>query len=242
VSDISCTVYEEGGFAQISKWLTVIAMDNMKAETVDKLARQAAETIDLRMTTELKYATNIIYASADGVRATDANQITLDHKLTTTEIRMAVRDLKKRKARPFIRNGKRYFKLILGPDAEFDLMDDTKWEAISTYQQAEKIEDGEIGRIFGALVIVAGTDIVWTNAGYGGTVEVYGSIMFGEDAYGSVAIAPDGNLQFIVQDFGSSGSADPFKRRATLSWYMCGFGVKIIDNSQLVMIKHGVSA
>ena len=73
--------------------------------------------------------------------------------LTSAEIKKAVRTLKRNKAKPFIRNGKPYYVAIIDQDSAYDLMNDEQWQKVAEYQSAEKIEEGEIGKLFGVVFI-----------------------------------------------------------------------------------------
>lgn len=53
-------------------------------------------------------------------------------------------------------------------------------------------------------------------AGAGGR-DVYLTLVFGENAYGTVTLA-DGGLEHIVKQLGSAGSSDPLNQRATVGW------------------------
>ena len=46
---------------------------------------------------------------------------------------------------------------------------------------------------------------------------VYSTLIFGQDAYGSVELA-GGTLQNIIKGLGSAGTADPLNQRATVGW------------------------
>lgn len=84
--------------------------------------------------------------------------LTPSDKLTTTEIRKAVRTLKKNKARQFTigdegKSRQPHFICICSPDAVYDLQSDTLWQDVSKYSNAEQIYTGEIGRMFGVVFV-----------------------------------------------------------------------------------------
>jgi N4-gp56 family major capsid protein len=81
-----------------------------------------------------------------------------DDKLTVTEIRKAVRSLKKAKARMFNatsdgKSRKPHFICICSPDATYDLQSDALWQDVSKYSDVEQIYSGEIGRLFGVVFV-----------------------------------------------------------------------------------------
>ncbi len=98
--------------------------------------------------------TNVQYAGGK------TNRLALEagDKLTVTEIRKAVRSLKKAKARMFNTTGdgksrKPHFVCICSPDATYDLQSDALWQDVSKYSDAEQIYSGEIGRLFGVVFV-----------------------------------------------------------------------------------------
>ena len=87
--------------------------------------------------------TNAMYCGKKAAR----DAVTAADKLTVEDIRRAVRKLEKAGAPKFNRNGKGYYKCIIGSDAKFSLLGDALWEDKGKYQQAEQIENGEIGKV-----------------------------------------------------------------------------------------------
>lgn len=253
-TDVNATVAQYGDFIRITDWVDLTALDPVMSDSVDLLAEAAKETIDALCIAELKNASNVIFAASSGTPASAASDITPAYKLTTLEIRKAVRQLKKNKAKPFMRNGKPYYYCYVCPDTVFDLQADSKWEAVATYQQAEKIETGEIGKLYGVVFLDATNPVVWagagdtkTAAGEGGDppavkYDVYGTPVFGQNAYGTVSIdGTDGNAEIIIKGFEDGGTSQPLNQIATIGYKIQAFCCKILDQSGLVMIKHGVS-
>ena len=100
--------------------------------------------------------TNVQYAGGAANRVS----LTGSDKLSVNEIRKAVRNLKKNKARPFVSaldgsGRKPHFICICSPDATYDLQADPLWQDVSKYSNAEQIYSGEIGRLFGVVFVEA---------------------------------------------------------------------------------------
>ena len=72
--------------------------------------------------------TNVLYAAGSSRSSVGATNV-----LTSELLRKAVRTLKKKRAQPFIRNGKPYFYCIVNPDTTYDLQADDKWEKKALY-------------------------------------------------------------------------------------------------------------
>lgn len=118
----------------------------MVTETNKLMAQQAAESVDTIVREVLHAGTNKLIGNSKTARY----QLVAGDKLSTTEIRKAVRSLKKANAKPFPDG---YFVAIVGPDTTYDLQSDTTWQDVSKYQNATQIYAGEIGRIFGVRFV-----------------------------------------------------------------------------------------
>lgn len=241
VSRVSATINQYGKWYNISDLLEDTAITDVKVGATKRLINLAANVIDKVNIAEIKNATNVIYAANSGTVPSDVTAITAAHKLTSLEVRKAVRLLRKNKAVPWTINGKQYFKAIVAPDAIFDLQDDTHWEKVAETQQADKFESGVLGRMYGVEFISATNPVLWEGAG-ASSADVYGTPVFGQNAYGIIALGGDENAKIISKARGSSGTSDPLDQWATVGYKIMGYAVKIINNAQLVMIKHGVSA
>ena len=58
--------------------------------------------------------------------------------------------------------------------------------------------------------------------------DVYATLIFGENAYGTTALA-DGGLEHIVKQLGSTGSSDPLNQRATVGWKATKVTVRLVE-------------
>lgn len=59
-------------------------------------------------------------------------------------------------------------------------------------------------------------------------VDVYATLVFGENAYGTTTLA-DGGLEHIVKQLGSAGSSDPLNQRATVGWKATKVTVRLVE-------------
>ena len=64
---------------------------------------------------------------------------------------------------------------------------------------------------------IADNAVIYPGEGGAGGVDVYSTLILGDDAYGVTEIT-GGGLQHIVKQLGSAGSADPLNQRATVGW------------------------
>ncbi len=84
--------------------------------------------------------------------------------------------------------------------------------------------------------------IVPTGGGASG-VNVYGTLIYGQDAYGDVELGGSGkNVRVIINPPGSSGAADPLAQRGSIAWKVQGFCCVILQDSFIVRLEHSASA
>ncbi|MPM51680.1 hypothetical protein SDC9_98431 [bioreactor metagenome] len=147
MTNVTATVAQYGGYVAVTDLLDLTALDPVINDSVELMGDQGGLSID-HITRDIVCAgTNVQYAGD----ATSRVELDPTYTLTTDDVRKAVRTLKRNHAPQFMRNGKGYFKAIVSPDAIYDLQNDSLWQGVAHYQQAEKIEDGEIGKLFGVI-------------------------------------------------------------------------------------------
>jgi N4-gp56 family major capsid protein len=76
-------------------------------------------------------------------------------------------------------------------------------------------------------------------AGAYGT-DVYATLIFGENAYGTTELA-NGGLEHIVKQLGSGGSSDPLNQRATVGWKATKVTVRLVE-AFMIRIETAASA
>ena len=74
-------------------------------------------------------------------------------------------------------------------------------------------------------------------------VNVYGTVIYGQNAYGDIELGMGGeNVKIIINPPGSSGAADPLEQRGTIAWKVKGFCCTILQDAFIVRIEHGATA
>ena len=131
--------------------------------------------------------------------------------MTVAAVKRAVTTLKRMNAKKI--NGD--YVAIIHPDVAYDLMNDTKWEAVATYNP-KNLYAGEIGRLYGVRFVETSEAKIFEKAGTS-SIDVYSTLFLGADAYGTTSI-DGGGLEMIVKPKGSAGSADPLNQRSTVGW------------------------
>lgn len=88
---------------------------------------------------------------------------------------------------------------------------------------------------------VSGT-ITPTGGGADGA-PVYGTVIYGQNAYGDIELGMGGeNVKIIINPPGSSGAADPLEQRGTIAWKVKGFTCVILQDAFIVRVEHGATA
>ena len=236
---VVCNVASYGGYVATTDVLSLTGVNTQVNQLVHLMAKQGALSIDHIVRDAVSAGTQVQYAGSAANRAA----ISATHKLTIADIRKAVRTLEKNGAPKFNRGGKGYYKAIVGSDAKYSLQSDSLWEEKGKYQQAEQIENGEIGKLFGVIFIESSEAKVFSQAG-ASQADVGATLVFGEDAYGVVDLGAVGDspVRSIIKPLGSAGSSDPLDQIATVGWKVEGFAATILNQDWIVRIEHGIEA
>ena len=234
LTETEVTVKREqyGEYARCTDKLDLSHLDMNILRKTKLFGDAGARSIDAVVREELATCTNVIYAGGK----TSRSALTSADKLTTKELRKAVRKLKKAHAQTF--GG--YYIAIVGPDTFYDLQDDETFVAVSRYQDKEAVYTGEIGRLFGCRIVETTEAKVFEGAGASGA-DVASVIVLGQYAYGYTSFK-GAKPRVIVKPAGSAGTSDPLDQISTVGWKMDGFGVKMLQPEYAVRIECGFTA
>ena len=218
VTNITATVQQYGDFIVQSDVLELTALDNTILEATKLLGRQAGATLDTVVRNVLQAGTNVTYCpklAADGTETAVTSRAGLDAtaQLTVDVVNQVVAKLRAQNA-PTI-NGK--YVAIIHPYVAYDLMRDPAWIDAHKYAQPENLYEGELGEIGGVRFVQSTEAKVYTGSGCPSGLAVFGSLFFGEGAYGVTEIE-GGGLETIVKQKGSAGTADPLNQRSSVGW------------------------
>lgn len=237
-SKIEATIDSFGGYLATTDKLSMTMIDYQTQQLVNLLSDQAALSIDTIVRDVMLKTTNVLYSNGKTAR----NALGAADMLTVDDVRRAVRILDKKGARKFTRGGKGYYKCIVGADAVYALQSDPKWVDVATYQQAEKIENGEIGKLYGVIFIDTSNNKIYEGAGASGA-DVDTAFVFGDESYAVVGLGETGdNAHVIMKGLGSSGVADPLDQISTVGWKVDGMTALVLNPDWLVRIESGVAA
>lgn len=122
---------------------------------------------------------------------------------------------------------------------------------VATPMCIEKVDYNQ-GRIYFRWAPAEAITDNWTTAKslkivpYGGGAsgcDVYSTLVYGENSYGSVELEGGGrNVRIIINPPGSAGAEDPLEQRGTIAWKVKGFCTVILQDDFIVRIESGASA
>ena len=231
-TEVTVQLQQYGEYARCTDKLDLTHLDMDIMRRTKLFGDAGARSIDAVVREELAKCANVIYAGGKASRA----ELTAADKLTSRELRKAVKTLKKNHAQTF--GG--YYVAIIGPDTMYDLQEDEAFVKVSQYQDKENIYTGEVGRLFGVRLVETTEAKIFEGAGATGA-DVASVIVLGQYAYGVTSLK-GAKPRVIVKPAGSAGTADPLDQISTVGWKMDGFGAKLLQPEYAVRIECGFSA
>lgn len=117
-------------------------LNQLQRETAKELAEQGTMSVDAVGRDAMHAGLNVQYANGKANRAA----LTDTDVLTAAEVKKAVRTLERNRAKKFADG---YYHAIVSPDSKYDLTNDKLWIDVATYQDKEKIEEYELGKMLG---------------------------------------------------------------------------------------------
>lgn len=174
VSEIHATVKPYGKHVEYTDELDLTLIDDNVKEIAQLNARQARETLDAIDAEALNSGINVIYADANGgVNTSRSDIIAGTDVLTAAHIKRAVRALEKANAERFPDG---YYHAIIDPETKYDLTNDPLWVDVAKYQNSEKIEKYELGKMLGVKFyestrtkVFTASEVLYTDNGTGVT-------------------------------------------------------------------------
>ena len=211
VTTVTAEVSQYGDYITMSDMLDLTAIDNVVVEALKLLGRQGGATLDTVVRNILHSGTNVTYCpkiGTNGAETAVTSRDALDNtcKLTVKVIQQVVAKLRAQNA-PTI-SGK--YVAIIHPYAAYDLMRDPEWIDAHKYATPENLYEGEIGEIAGVRFVQTTEAKIYEGG-------VFGTLIFGDGAYGVTDIA-GGGMETIVKQKGSAGTADPLDQRSSVGY------------------------
>jgi N4-gp56 family major capsid protein len=237
ITPITATVRQYGNVIRFTDQVDMFAIDPVIAEATTLLGENAGQTLEAVVRAEVVTGTTVNYGTGSTRVAQSAS-----NPLTLRMIRKAVNQLRRNNAMPS--NGMRDnngiatgYIGIMHPDIYNDLQNDTTLTNTFTYSDKEQIYKFNAVEFGGVNFLISNFAPVFTGAGAGG-VDVYGTLIFGKEAFMVVDPAGAGKPQTYVKPVGSAGAADPLDQQSTVGWKLT-MATKVLNNNFMVRIETG---
>lgn len=241
VTEITGTAQEYGNYVQISDALNLMAIDPVLTEATDVLGENGGQSLEEITRAELLNGTSVLYPAS----ITSRSNVAAANVISLTQIRRGVRTLMSNDCLPFYgdRDDTGQGGMFIGyihPRVWYDLVGDTTVLNTFSYSDPTKLYTMKIPTIGQVAWIISTKAPVFAGAGSGGA-DVYGTFIFGKNAFGVTNVGGTGTFETIVKQLGSAGSADPLNQRATAGWKSFQLP-KILNNNFMVRLESAVSA
>ena len=149
-TDITAFISDAGGYVKISEKLQLTSIDPAITQATKKIAEQAAVVADKITREKMMEGTNVLYAGGADAR----HKLTPDCTLKLADIFKAAALLKANNA-PTLEGDA--YAAIIHPYTAYELMQESgvqnTWMDISKYKNAEKIYNGELGKVGGVRFV-----------------------------------------------------------------------------------------
>lgn len=241
-TNVSATISQFGDTLNISDLVQQVGVINARKLATERLAAQAAETLDTvvklailgkaggaadsaGVTHYVKGSTSAFFTLSTSVIETAS-----DPRLQVSDVRAVVFKLRSLNAPTF--DGVNYVGIV-HPNIVEDLIGDTKWESFHQYTTPENIYRGEIGRLYGVRFVESTLAPVSAGSANGIALSVagvsqlaYGTVIFGREFYGVTEV--DGGIKTYLVE--GADKQDPLNQTTLLGW-KANFISKILNPS-----------
>jgi len=248
VAKVTKAVQQYGAYVKFSDLLVHQGIDNIWDEAFGALGEQAGQTLHTLLVNDLSGGTAVQYASTAVSRVT----VTAAMIVNGAELREARRTLARAKV-PRFPDG--FWHALIHPDVVSDLMNDTDWKAMNTYQGGQALSGnsmikGEVGSLHGFKFIESTDAPKFSGAGSGGA-DVYGTLLYGPGWYGTVdldfqgtpTISPENQRGMRISGIpaGTQSHADPLGQYGIAGW-ITTYGGVILQDWRGLRLESGATA
>lgn len=229
--NVTAALAEYGNTVKISRFLTLNGIDRENKEKIEVVGQNMGETLDEIVRNELFTGATTQFQSAK----TALSALSASDVLKVKDLQLAVRRLKKNKARRFQTNVAPWMGK-LSPDTSYDLQQDSTFINIDSYQNGSMIYRGELGKISGVRLLESANP----KSEAGGATTVYSNFIHGAEAFGSIDLEGDKPQLYIIPHT-KIDSGNPAGRFSMVSW-AASTVPKTLNGNWLVNIKVGITA
>lgn len=225
---VSATIADYGTYTTVGSLFSLTSIDENLKEHTEVLGYNAGFTIDTLLAATLSAGATAQIAGGKALTAVAATDT-----LSSTEIKKAVRTLKKNFAKTFD-NG--LFRGIVPVSAVYDLRGDSTWLSAQIYTDSSKVKNGQLGSLHGVDFMETNNEVFEAS-----TVNVYHTYIFGKNAYGMINLASQPDKFIYVKNPSDQDTSNPLNMYSTIGW-KAHFVGKVLNANWIIAIKTGVSA
>lgn len=241
VTDITADVKWYGDYIIYTDVVTIESPDPVLTELTQLLGEQMGLSLDTLARNVLMQGANVQYAGS----GTATSDVGANKVINTTELNLAIAELRNANARymtNFINPDEGYnttpvapcYIGIVHPNKVATLKALQGFSPVESYARKGDIMPNEVGK-YDRIRFVESTQAgVKAGAGSGG-IDVYCTLIFGQDAYGITRIKGHAT-ETIIQALGSEGSGDPLKQRGSIGW-KASFVTKILQQDWMIRLE-----
>jgi len=230
-TNVSVTVSEFGTFTQISKLLSLTAIDPKLKAAVELFGQNAGESRD-----QLVRDHGLVGGTAQLAGGKSAlTDVAITDTLSADEIRKAVRTLKVNKAQKYDDG---FFMGKVGPYCSHDLTGDSTWVDAKTYSDVKGLYKGELGELYGVRFLETTNQKETANGG-NNNADIMHTFVHGKNAFGVTDLEGD-EKKIYVKTPGAQDTSNPLDRYYTVGWAMT-FAPKQLVSDWIVEIKSGAT-
>lgn len=228
VTEYSVDVHPEGNFIPFTDEMLEYGIDEQLVIGSELLGEDAKERMASLLNAVVFGGVNVYYAQKAANRAA---VVSGTKRVTISDLNKIKTLMRRRKVKPV--DGKKYI-FLASPEVIGDIKSlsgvNESWIDVEKYQNSVDIIDGEVGSFLGFRFVEYLDVPVYSS-------NVHGCLVFGKEAFGTIAINKadaKGGFKIIYHGLGSGGSSDALDQKATLAWKHKGFGSRILRDEALL--------
>lgn len=232
VEDVSATLQQYGGWSEITDVIQDTHEDPILQGAMQLHGQQASESFETLTYLTLRAGTSVVYANGSARNAVNT-------KVSLAKLRSAVRTLNKNKARkkttilaPSVNYKTQAIEAayiaVCHTDLEPDVRDLAGFVPVSQYGSRQPICPQEFGSVENIRFITTTIAAPFPDAGgldgdvvlstTGTNADVYPIIIFGEDAYGTVALKGKDSAEILVRNPGKPEKGNELGQTGSIGW------------------------
>ena len=232
VVDVTATLGQYGGWSEITDVIQDTHEDPILQGMMQVHGQQASESFETLTYLTLRAGTNVVYANGSARNAVNT-------KISLGKVRSAVRTLNKNKCRKkttILAPSVNYktqaieaaYVAVCHTDLEPDIRDLPGFVPVSQYGSRQTICPQEFGSVENVRFITTTIATPFADAGgldgdavlstTGTNADVYPVLIFGEDAYGTVALKGKDSAEILVRNPGKPENGNELGQRGSVGW------------------------